>query len=154
MVLGRADLIAACAVNGAPNHGIGRPMKVGKEEMVGLLAAVEWSLRRDEPALLADYERQVAHVIDRLRGLPGVTVTRAFPSEAGQPMPRAHIHLGPEAGVARDELLAQLRAGDPIIELSGAPDGVYVNPQTLQPGEVEQVADALVAILAPVAARA
>jgi L-seryl-tRNA(Ser) seleniumtransferase len=154
LVLGRADLVAACAVIGAPNHGIGRPMKVGKEEMAGLLAAVEWSLRRDEPALLADYERQVAHVVERLQGLPGVAVTRAFPSEAGQPMPRAHVHLGPEAGVARDQLLAQLRDGDPIIELSGAPDGVYVNPQTLQPGEVEQVADALVAILAPVGARA
>jgi L-seryl-tRNA(Ser) seleniumtransferase len=154
LVLGRADLIAACAVNGAPNHSIGRPMKVGKEEMAGMLAAVEWSLRRDEPALLADYERQVAYVIDRLRGLPGVAVTRAFPSEAGQPMPRAHVHLGPEAAVDRDALLARLRDGDPIIELSGAPDGVYVNPQTLQPGEVEQIADALVAILAPVAARA
>ena len=40
LILGRRDLIEACALNGSPNHSIGRPMKVGKEEMVGLLAAV------------------------------------------------------------------------------------------------------------------
>jgi uncharacterized pyridoxal phosphate-dependent enzyme len=154
LVLGRADLIAACAVNGAPNHSIGRPMKVGKEEMVGMLAAVEWSLQRDEPALLADYERQVAWLIERLQGLPGVSVTRSWPSEAGQPMPRAHVHLGPAAAVTRDELLARLRAGDPIIEVSPARDGVYVNPQTLRAGEMEQIGEAMAAILAPVAARA
>jgi hypothetical protein len=69
-------------------------------------------------------------------------------------MPRARIQLGPEAAVDRDGLMAALRGGDPIIEVSAAPDGVYVNPQTLRPGEIEQIADALVTILAPVAARA
>jgi L-seryl-tRNA(Ser) seleniumtransferase len=120
--------------------------------MVGMLAAVEWSLRRDEPALIADYERQVATIIERLQGVPGVTVTRAWPSEAGQPMPRAHVHLGPDSAISRDDLLARLRAGDPCIELSAARDGVFVNPQTLRPGEIDLIADALVALLAPVAA--
>jgi D-glucosaminate-6-phosphate ammonia-lyase len=41
LVLGRRDLIEACRIHGNPNPGIGRPMKVGKEEMLGLLAAVE-----------------------------------------------------------------------------------------------------------------
>lgn len=154
LVLGRSDLIAACAANGAPNQSIGRPMKVGKEELIGMLAAVEWSLRRDEPAVIADYERQVATIIERLAGLPGVTVTRAWPSEAGQPMPRAHVHLGPDCALSRADLLARLRAGDPCIELSGAPDGVYVNPQTLQPGEIDLIADALVTHLAPAPVRA
>jgi L-seryl-tRNA(Ser) seleniumtransferase len=153
LVLGRRDLIDACAVNGPPNHSIGRPMKVGKEELVGLLTAVEWSLRRDEPALIADYERQVAYLIDRLQGIPGVTATRRWPSEAGQPMPRALVQLGPDAAVDRERLMAALRGGDPIIEVSGAPQGIYVNPQTLRPGEMEQIADALVAILSPVSAR-
>src|SRR5690606_15924451 len=47
LILGRKDLIEACAVNGSPNASIGRPMKVGKEEMVGLLAAVKWYLGLD-----------------------------------------------------------------------------------------------------------
>ena len=154
LIVGRADLIAACRINSSPNHSIGRPMKVGKEELAGLLAAVEWSLGRDEPALIADYERQVAFVIERLRGLPGVTAERSWPSEAGQPMPRARVRLGPEAALDRDALLRALRSGDPIIEVSPAPDGVYVNPQTLREGEIEIIIDALVANLSPVAARA
>ena len=44
LVLGRPDLIAACRLNRSPNASIGRPMKVGKEELMGMLAAVEWSL--------------------------------------------------------------------------------------------------------------
>jgi L-seryl-tRNA(Ser) seleniumtransferase len=153
LIVGRADLIEACRVNSSPNHSIGRPMKVGKEELVGLLTAIEWSLARDEPALLADYERQVAYLIERLQGLPGVTVERSWPSEAGQPMPRARVRLGPEAALDRLALVQALRAGDPIIEVALAPDGIYVNPQTLQPGEIELIGDALVAQLAPVAAR-
>lgn len=153
LVLGRADLIAACAVNASPNHSIGRPMKVGKEELCGLLAAVEWSLNRDEPALIADYERQVAHVIEHLKGLPGVTARRSFPSEAGQPMPRALVELGPGAALDRDRLMAALRAGDPIIEVAGAPNGIYINPQTLRPGEIEEITAALVRLLGQIADR-
>ena len=59
LVLGRADLVAACHANGNPNSAIGRPMKVGKEEMAGILAAVEWSLAQDETAILAGYEATV-----------------------------------------------------------------------------------------------
>ncbi|MEM7034723.1 MAG: aminotransferase class V-fold PLP-dependent enzyme, partial [Chloroflexota bacterium] len=45
LIVGRRDLIEACTLNGSPNHSLGRPMKVGKEEMVGLLAAVERYLK-------------------------------------------------------------------------------------------------------------
>ena len=51
LVLGRQWLIDACARNGPPNHSIGRPMKVGKEEMLGLLAAVERYLALDHEAV-------------------------------------------------------------------------------------------------------
>jgi hypothetical protein len=50
--------------------------------------------------------------------------------------------------------MAALRADDPIIEVAAAPDGIYVNPQTLQPGEIELIGDALVRLLAQVAAHA
>ena len=49
-------------MHGPPNSAIGRPMKVGKEEMVGLVAAVDWYLSLDEPSLVKRYERQVARV--------------------------------------------------------------------------------------------
>jgi len=155
LVLGRADLVAAMARQGNPNALIGRPMKVGKEELCGMVAAVEWYLGLDFTALAARYEAQVQHVIDAVAGLKGVVAQRAWPNEAGQPLPRALIHLAPELGLTRDDLQRRLLARDPAIELAGAgQDGVYVNPQTLREGDEVLVADALADILSQVPAAA
>jgi L-seryl-tRNA(Ser) seleniumtransferase len=150
LVLGRADLIAACRANGSPNASIGRPMKVGKEEMVGLLAAVEWSLACDEPAILAGYEAIVARWIEGLHGIPGVTVARGYPSLAGLPWGRAIVSFGPEAPRARDEAVAALWEGTPAIAVEPVgTDAIALNPQPLEDGEDALVLDALRRILVP-----
>src|SRR5262249_51854030 len=133
LIVGRSDLIEAVRLNGPPNSAIGRPMKVGKEEMVGLLAAVEWSLGLDEPALIQRYERQVARVVEALAKIGGVSARRDFPSEAGQPMPRALVQFDPAAlGVDRDEIVRRLGEGDPHVEGARAgPGGVWVHPPAL-----------------------
>jgi uncharacterized pyridoxal phosphate-dependent enzyme len=136
LMVGREWLIDAARANGAPNHSLGRGMKVGKEELLGLLAAVEWTLQQDEPAVIAGYEASVRKWVAGLSGLPGVTAERGFPSEAGQPHGRAIVHVGPETGWSRDELVEALWRGDPRIAV--APDGtdaLALNPQTLQNGE-------------------
>jgi L-seryl-tRNA(Ser) seleniumtransferase len=150
LILGRQDLIDACALHACPNAYIGRPMKVGKEEMIGLMTAVRWYLDQDEELLIQRYEDQVQYAIEALSALPHVTARRSFPSEAGQPMPRAEIVLDEGAlGRTRDELLAQLREGEPSIVLAAAgASGVYLNPQTLEPGQEEIIAARLVEILA------
>jgi L-seryl-tRNA(Ser) seleniumtransferase len=144
LVLGRPDLIAACRLNGSPNQSIGRPMKVGKEELMGMLAAVEWSLAQDEAALLDQYERMVQYWLDGLRDLPGVQVARGYPSEAGQPHARAIVQIDPASGMTRDELVVALLRGDPAIAV-GVMDGnaIALNPQTVEPGEEQLVLDAL-----------
>ncbi len=145
LVLGRADLIEACRMNGSPYSSIGRPMKVGKEELMGSLASVKWSLDRDETELLAGYETTVHGWIEDLSKLKGITAERVFPSEAGQPMPRAMIRF--EGGEAqRDAVIARLREGAVRIEVStdgSIPDAIFLNPQTLEPGEDELVAQRL-----------
>ncbi|HEX9439249.1 MAG TPA: aminotransferase class V-fold PLP-dependent enzyme [Roseiflexaceae bacterium] len=149
LVLGRADLIAACRANGNPNSSIGRPMKVGKEELLGILAAVEWSLAQDEPALIAAYEAMVRYWIAGLQTIAGVTVTRGYPNEAGQPFGRAIIRLDPACGLARDEVVATLLAGDPAVAVGVVDaDGIALNPQTVEPGEEELVLAALRRVLA------
>ena len=137
LILGRADLIEACAFHHCPRPYIGRPMKVGKEELVGLLAAVKWYLHLDHEALMETYERQVQYVIDAFAKMSHVCARRNFPSEAGQPMPRAEILFDPEElSLTRDQVLAQLREGEPSISLAAAGEaGVYLNPQTLKPGQ-------------------
>ncbi len=150
LILGRKDLIEACAFHACPRHFIGRPMKVGKEEIVGLLAAVEWYLGLDEDALLGSYEEQVRHLVNEFSKVPGVLAHRSFPSEAGQPMPRAEIVFDEGlVGLTRDEILARLKEGDPSIILAPAgKNGVFVNPQTLEPGQNVIVADRLKDVLA------
>jgi uncharacterized pyridoxal phosphate-dependent enzyme len=144
LVLGRADLVAACRRCGSPNHGVARPMKVGKEELMGMLAAVEWSLAQDEAALLARYEATVQYWLDGLRGLPGIEAGRDYPSEAGQPHPRAVVRLDEAGGVTRDALVAALLRGDPPVAVGLAPgDAIALNPQTVEPGEERLVLDAL-----------
>jgi uncharacterized pyridoxal phosphate-dependent enzyme len=140
LILGRGDLIEACAFHACPRPFIGRPMKVGKEELVGMMAAVKWYLGLDHQALMERYEAQVRHVVAAFADVPHVRAGRSFPSEAGQPMPRAELTFDQQAlGVTRDQILAELRDGDPSISLAPAGEsGLYVNPQTLAPGQ-EQI---------------
>lgn len=150
LVLGRRDLIEACRVNGSPHSSIGRPMKVGKEELAGLLAALEWSLAQDEPATLARYEDSVRLWCEGLAGIPGVTVERGYPNEAGQPFGRALVRLSPDSGWARDALTAALYDQNPRIAVGAVrddPTAIALNPQTLEPGEDALVLRAVKALL-------
>ncbi|MDP8923827.1 MAG: aminotransferase class V-fold PLP-dependent enzyme [Chloroflexota bacterium] len=151
LVLGRRDLVEACRANGTPNHSLGRPMKVGKEELLGIVAAVEWSLAQDEAALLAGYEATVEGWLAGLQGLAGVTVERGYPSEAGQPHSRAIVRLAPPCPISRDELVAALWDQIPRVAVGRiGGDAIALNPQTLEPGEDQLVLDALRRLLARV----
>jgi len=151
LVLGNAAIIAGCRMNGSPNHSIGRPMKVGKEELCGILAAVEWSLAQDEPAALARYEAIVQGWITGLTGLPGVAaVERGYPSEAGQPHARAIVHLDPAADRTRAEVVAALWERSPRIAVglvNALDDAIALNPQTIEAGEEEIVLAAVGEVL-------
>ena len=147
LILGRADLVHAARLNGPPASTIGRPMKVGKEELAGALTAVAWSLEQDEVALLERYETLVHGWIEDLSRLKGLSVERVFPSEAGQPMPRAKVTIGPETGTTRDAVIERMREGPVRVEVSTDPKDesvLYLNPQTLDPGEEEIVTRRLI----------
>jgi len=151
LVLGRRELIAGCRANGNPNATIGRPMKVGKEELVGILATVEWSLAQDEPGLIARYEATVRLWVEGLAGIPGVTVERRYPSEAGQPHGRAIVRISPDHRATRDEVVAALWDGAPRIAVGThavETDEIALNPQTLEPGEDAVVLAVLRRVLA------
>ena len=137
LVLGRADIIEGIYPNAVPNARIGRPMKVGKEELGGILAAVEWYLAQDEPATLCRYEDVVRLFVEGLAGFPGVAAERDYPSEAGQPYPRCLVTVdSTTARVTRDDLMRALWEGEPRIAVAAAPEGgIWINPQTLAEGE-------------------
>jgi D-glucosaminate-6-phosphate ammonia-lyase len=149
LIVGRRDLIDAIRLNGNPNHSIGRPMKVGKEEMVGLLAAVQLYLKIDQEGRASQDEETVIGWCTALNRVSGVTAERSFPNEAGQPLPRAAVRFDPAAlGINRNQIIEQLRDGSPAISVALLDDdGIYLNPMTLANGEEEIVAERLLQIL-------
>ena len=144
LILGRRDLIEGCRANGNPNHALGRPMKVGKEELLGMLAAITWSLEQDEPTLLARYEAIVQYWLAGLADIPGLLLERGYPSEAGQPHSRAVFHLTPAAQCSRAALVQALWERNPRIAVGlVGDDAIALNPQTIADGEEQLVLTAL-----------
>lgn len=146
LVLGRADLVEAIRLHGSPNQGMGRPMKVGKEELMGLLAALERYLKLDHEARAQKFENVVAMWNQGLSQLEGITACRDFPNEAGQPVPRTYIKFSEK--FSRDAVIKQLLEGEPAISVAAADDnGLYLNPMTLQDGEEMVVLERLRVVL-------
>ena len=150
-ICGRQDLIAACALNGAPNHGIGRPMKVGKEEIVGLVAALKRYVRLDHQARIAKWEQRVALIVDGLADIERLRVSRVFPDYTGRPVPRAWLTWDEEtAGLSKQEVLDALAKESPIIRVleEYAGKGLLIDPTTLLDGQETIIAERLRTIFA------
>jgi L-seryl-tRNA(Ser) seleniumtransferase len=151
LIIGRKDLIQACAFNSAPNHSIGRGMKVGKEEIMAFVTAMDLWLAQDFKKEMQGWETQVATVVKALSGITGVTAQRIFPSEPGiQPIciPRVYVDWTPE--VTRHsplELKQILLDGEPRVAVGTSATGLVVNPQMLEAGQECIVADCIKGVL-------
>ena len=115
LILGRAALIEACALNTSPNYSIGRPMKVGKEEIAGLITALELYLKQDFTAEEQMWEDMVASIVEMLASVPGLHARRVSPGEPGiQPnwIPRVYLDWDEEVILlSREEVKHRLRLG-------------------------------------------
>lgn len=78
ILAGRKDLIHAASLNHSPNTGIGRGMKVGKEEIVGLVTAMELYLSRDRDAVHETWNNKVRFLVHELQGIPGLRAEQQF----------------------------------------------------------------------------
>ncbi|MCS6861732.1 MAG: aminotransferase class V-fold PLP-dependent enzyme [Abditibacteriales bacterium] len=146
-ICGRKDLIAACAAQGSPNAGIGRVAKVGKEEIMGLLAALERFVQLDHEAERRQWEAQVNTILDTCKGIVGVRAMRLFPNERGQPIPQAVLRLEPHAAVKAAELARYLAEGDPSIRVRQVRDTILINPHMLEPSDEYVICERLRSIL-------
>jgi L-seryl-tRNA(Ser) seleniumtransferase len=148
LMVGTREFIEAARANGSPYQRLARAMKAGKEEIAGLVRAVELFLAQDHEAQAAAWEQTVHAWVDALSHVPGLTASRDFPNEAGQPIPRVRVTVDPSAaGADADEIRARLWAADPrVLVLRGGADSFFMTPDTLAPGE----ATSLVARIAQV----
>jgi L-seryl-tRNA(Ser) seleniumtransferase len=145
-VVGRTELIGACCANASPHQRLARLAKVGKEEMIGLLTAIDCYLKEDEDARLAGFEAIVAEWVRVFSNLsPALTVTRDFPNEAGQPVPRVRIDVNPDlTGLSAFALQQRLMEHTPPVAVAAEYDRyLYLTPDTLEPGEEAIVANAI-----------
>jgi L-seryl-tRNA(Ser) seleniumtransferase len=135
LLLGRKDLIAAARANAAPNgNAIGRGMKVNKEEMVGMLAAIERFVALDHAALDREYQKRANVILKSLAGLPGVTASLTVPEVANH-VPHVQVKLDPAvAGITGQEISKKLREGTPSIGVRPG-DELLIGVWMMQPGE-------------------
>jgi len=147
LVLGRKDLLQAAFANGAPHHSIGRAMKAGKEEIMGLLAAVEKWVERDHDAEWREWERRLDVIADAVTNLPSVTTHIKQPGRSNV-APILEIHWEPKAlPITPEEARQQLSNGEPRIELFTHENGVEIMPYMMQDGEDVIVAQRLKDVL-------
>jgi L-seryl-tRNA(Ser) seleniumtransferase len=148
LLLGRKDLVKAAWLNSAPHHAFGRPMKVGKEEMMGMLAAVEMWVKRDHNAEWKQWQAWADHMAERIGKVPGVTAEVVVPDTPVQPCPRVHVtwEVG-KIGLTGAEAERLLLEGNPRIAVSGKdnPDGSLggftILPVMMFSGEEKSVAE-------------
>ena len=148
LLLGRRDLIEAARLNCSPNSdSIGRGMKVNKEEMVGMMVAVEVYLKRDAAAEWKEWERRAKVITGSIAGLKPVT-TEVYVLPIANHVPHIRIRWDKTAlSLTADEIRKRLREGRPSIEIvpgsspaAAATQEISVGVWQMQPGEAEIVA--------------
>jgi uncharacterized pyridoxal phosphate-dependent enzyme len=145
ILTGRADLIAAVRQQSAPVQGIGRPMKVSKEEIIGLLTALDIWVAQDHAAELVAARRRTDLVVRAVADLPGIRAEHRFPDHIGRPYPTAFIHIEPATGLTAAAVIAALLAGEPSVGVMPGDDPglIRVDVRVLADAEAEQVAHRL-----------
>jgi D-glucosaminate-6-phosphate ammonia-lyase len=146
MVLGRSDLIDTVQRIAPPLHGVGRASKSSKEDMLGLLAAVERALEDDEPDRYARLRSRAERIAQGLAHRSELRTEIVPTGRQGQPNPRVVVVLTAAAPGDRDTLIAAMRHGEPGVVI-GAYEGderaVAIHPLSLTDAEAEIVVRAL-----------
>jgi D-glucosaminate-6-phosphate ammonia-lyase len=136
-------LIEQGRLAGPPHHGIGRGFKVGKEEIAGLLTALQIYPNRDFERELNTWTMRIREIVDGLDTVQGLKASYVFPTETGRPVPAAHIWIDRAAtSLSADDVINQLEAGDPIIavyENMAYRDFIIIFPEALRDGDSEVI---------------
>lgn len=163
LLLGQKDLLQTAWVCSAPHHAFGRSMKVGKEEVMGMLAAVEMWVKRDHAAEWREWESWLDHISTEAMKVPGVSKEIHQPEDLSNHAPVLQLSWDPaKLGITGTEVEALLLNGTPRIAVAGSsgtrrdllasgtprPSSLRVMPYMMQPGDSKIAAEAIHRILA------
>jgi L-seryl-tRNA(Ser) seleniumtransferase len=174
VLAGRADLVASVALQhldmdvrlptwsrreqtqrghlrGIPHQGLGRAMKVGREEIAGLLTALRAYAAGDDAADFRRWEQMLACIAEPLDGIPGVRIERQISSR--QPIPQLWLHLDPDAlGYTAYDAVNTLLSGEPAVAVAESQaelNTIVINPIALTDDDPEVVRDQILALFRP-----
>ncbi len=148
LLLGRKDLIAAARLNGPPNSdSIGRGLKVNKEEMLGMLVAVEFYLKKDHDRERRDFDDRAETIRKAVTAVPGVKA-EVFVPEVANHVP--HIRISWDAGSKGSTAATAVQAmrdGDPSIGVRAEDNALVIGVWMMRDGEDKIVARRLRQVL-------
>ena len=141
LLLGRKDLIAAARLNAPPNgNTVGRGMKVNKEEVVGMLVALESYLKKDHAAEQREFEKRADIVRSGVAGVPGVTA-EIFVPEVANHVPHVRVTWDPSSRkLTPEDVVKTLREGEPSIGTRSEGNAVVIGVWMMRSGEDKIVA--------------
>lgn len=156
LLLGQKDLLQAAWLNSAPHHAYGRSLKVGKEEIVGMLAAVEAWVKRDHDAEWRQWQSWLDTIAGRVKQVEGVTTEVVAPEDLSNHAPRLRIRWdGARLGITGQEVEDRLWRGRPRIAVNNstgnrrAPaSSLTIMPYMMMPGDDRIAAEAIYSLLA------
>ena len=162
LLLGRKDLVKAAWIHSAPHHGYSRAMKVGREEVIGMLVAVESWVKRDHQAEWAEWVARCDYIAERASKVAGISaqVQREPGASLSNRSPRVTLRWdSQQLGVTGAEVSDLLENGEPRIALGGGgggggggrelpgDSGISITSAMMQPGDEKVVAQRIVDVL-------
>jgi L-seryl-tRNA(Ser) seleniumtransferase len=153
LLLGRKDLVQAAWVHSAPHHGFSRAMKVGKEEAIGMLMAVEMWTRRDHKAEWSRWMSWLDDIAKRVSRIDGVTTAVTETTELSNRTPSLSIRWdAKKLGITGAALAKHLMDTEPRIATPGGRDrdgltSISITPYQMSPGDEKIVAERIHATL-------
>jgi L-seryl-tRNA(Ser) seleniumtransferase len=156
LLLGDKNLLQAAWANSAPHHAFGRSLKVGKEEIMGMLAAVDMWTKRDHKAEWAQWQGWLDNISSHVTKVAGVTTKVRQPDSLSNHAPVLEIEWdGEKLGITGREVAKVLLDGEPRIALAGSrgmrphpmASSVSVMPYMMMPGDDRIAAEHLYAVL-------
>ncbi len=144
-------LIEDGTLAGPPHHGIGRGFKVGKEEIAGLVAALELYQKRDFAAERTRWATDLECIAAGIKGVPGISARLVYPQPSGKEVPGLTVTVdAAAAGMDANAVINALQKGEPpvcVFEKSADAGEITFFPEALRPGEAAVVARRLRTVL-------
>jgi D-glucosaminate-6-phosphate ammonia-lyase len=154
VLLGKKDLLQAAWINSAPHHAFGRSLKVGKEEIMGMLAAVEAWTKRDHKAEWKQWEGWLETIRGKVSAIPTVRTEVLQPDGPSNYAPQLRVSWdAAKLRITGQQLSDALLKGGPRILIPAEESSITVMPYMMMPGDDQIVAPRVAELLANAPAR-